>query len=86
MTRPNILLVMFDQMSALSLPSYGHGLVRAPHLAALAQSGVVFERAYCNSPLCSPSRHAMMTGRLPSRIGAFDNAAELAERVCVSLG
>jgi choline-sulfatase len=78
---PNILLVMFDQMAALSLPCYGHPLVRAPHISALAKGGVVFEQAYCNAPLCSPSRHAMMTGRLPSRIGIFDNAAELAASV-----
>src|SRR5215475_12719510 len=75
---PNILHVMFDQMGALSLPLYGHPLVRAPNLRALAESGVVFDQAYCNAPLCSPSRHAMMTGQLPSRIGVYDNAAELA--------
>ncbi len=76
-TPPNILLVMFDQMAALSLPCYGHPVVRAPHLGAVAAAGVVFERAYCNAPLCSPSRHAMMTGRLASRVGVYDNAAEL---------
>ncbi len=74
---PDILLVMFDQMSAQSLPCYGHGVARAPQLQGLAERGVVFENAYCNSPLCSPSRFAMMTGQLPSRIGAYDNAAEL---------
>jgi choline-sulfatase len=75
--RPNIVLVMFDQMSALSLPSYGHPIVQAPNLTRLANQGVLFEQAYCAAPLCSPARHAMMTGRLPSRIGVFDNAAEL---------
>jgi choline-sulfatase len=74
---PNILLVMFDQMSALALPDYGHPLVRTPHLSRLAARGTIFERAYCASPLCSPSRFAMLTGLLPSRIGAYDNAAEL---------
>lgn len=39
----NILLVMLDQMSALSLPCYGHPVVQAPHMTALAQEGVVFE-------------------------------------------
>jgi choline-sulfatase len=77
MARPNILFVMFDQMAALSLPIYGHGLVQAPNLTALARRGAVFENAYCNSPLCSPARFALMTGRLPSAIGAYDNAAEL---------
>ena len=75
--RPNILLVMFDQMAALSLPVYGHPIVQAPHMARLAARGTVFETAYCASPLCSPARFAMLTGRLPSRIGAYDNAAEL---------
>jgi len=75
--RPNILFVMFDQMAALSLPVYGHPAVQAPHMARLAARGTLFENAYCASPLCSPSRFAMLTGKLPSRIGAYDNAAEL---------
>lgn len=74
--RPNILLIMADQMAAPALPFYGHPLVRTPNLASLATQGVVFENAYCNSPLCAPSRASMMTGLLPSRIGAYDNAAE----------
>lgn len=74
--RPNIVLVMADQMSALSMALHG-GVAKTPRLATLARSGVVFENAYCNYPLCAPARFAMMTGRLPSRIGAYDNAAEL---------
>jgi len=75
--RPNILFVMFDQMAALSLPIYGHPLVQAPHMAKLAARGTLFENTYCASPLCSPSRFAMLTSRLPTRIGAYDNGAEL---------
>jgi choline-sulfatase len=45
-------------------------------MAEIASQGVVFDAAYCNSPLCSPSRVAFMTGRLPSKTGAYDNAAE----------
>jgi len=74
--RPNILLVMFDQMSPQSLPVHGHPLVQAPHLQRLADSGVVFDSAYCNSPLCAPARFSLMAGQLPVRIGAYDNAAE----------
>jgi choline-sulfatase len=81
MARPNILLVMFDQMAALSLPAYGHHLVRTPFLDRLAARGTVLESAFCAAPLCSPSRFAMLTGCLPSRIGAFDNAAELPSAV-----
>ncbi len=73
---PNVLLVMVDQLAPAFLPIYGHKVVKAPHLEALAAEGVVFESAYCASPLCSPSRASFMTGLLPSRSGVYDNAAE----------
>jgi len=79
--RLNILFVMFDQMSPQSLPAYGHPLVQAPRLQALAERGVVFDSAYCNAPLCAPARFSMMAGQLPSRIGAWDNAAEFPSSV-----
>lgn len=69
---------MADQLRAHAVPAYGNTTVDAPHLASLAEDGVVFESAYCNSPLCAPSRSSMLTGRLPSRIGVYDNGAELA--------
>ena len=75
--RPNILFVMVDQLAATMLPMYGHPVVKAPNLETLAADGVVFESAYCNSPLCAPSRASMMTGQLPSRAGVYDNAAEM---------
>ena len=50
---------------------------RAALSTALAREGVVFESAYCASPLCAPSRSALLPGRRPSAIGAYDNAAEL---------
>jgi choline-sulfatase len=75
--RPNIVLVMADQLAAAFLPAYGHSVVHAPHLSALARAGTVFESAYCASPLCAPSRSAMLAGRRASTIGVFDNAAEL---------
>ena len=74
--QPNILIVMVDQLAPAFLPIYGHPLVKAPYLETLASRGVVFDSAYCNSPLCSPSRIAFMTGALPSRSGGYDNAAE----------
>lgn len=76
MSRPNIVLIMADQLAPHFLPSYGHPVVQAPHIARLADEGVVFGAAYTNSPLCGPSRHVMMTSLLPSAIGAWDNAAE----------
>ena len=76
MRQPDILMIMADQLSALALSAYGHPVVRTPHLDRLAARGVVFENAYCNFPLCAPSRASLMSGRLASRIGVYDNAAE----------
>lgn len=73
---PNFVLIMADQLAGAALPVYGHPVVKTPHLSALAAGGVVFEQAYCNSPLCAPSRASMLSGQLPSRLGTFDNAAE----------
>jgi choline-sulfatase len=74
---PNVLLLMADQLAASWLPAYGHDVVQAPHLTALSREGATFEAAYCASPLCAPSRAALLTGLLPSRTGVFDNAAEM---------
>lgn len=79
--RPNIVLIQADQLAANALGAYGNEVVLSPHLDALADDGVVFDRAYCNSPLCAPSRASMLTGRLPSQIGAYDNAADFAASV-----
>src|SRR5439155_15906238 len=65
------------QLSASALPAYGNHVVQAPHLERLGEEGLVFERALCASPLCVPSRAALMTGLPPSQTGAFDNAGEL---------
>jgi choline-sulfatase len=74
---PNILVIQADQMTPGVLPAYGHPLVKAPHIDALAESGVVFESAYCNFPLCVPSRASMMAGRLAHNIASWDNAMEM---------
>ncbi|WP_285019142.1 choline-sulfatase [Novosphingobium sp. fls2-241-R2A-195] len=74
--KQNFLLIMADQLAAGALPFLGASPVKAPNLARLAGEGVLFRSAYCNSPLCAPSRFSMLSGRLPSRIGAYDNACE----------
>ncbi|MEA2296237.1 MAG: choline-sulfatase, partial [Solirubrobacteraceae bacterium] len=70
--QPNVLVIQADQLAASALGAYGNPVVRAPNLDALAGQGVVFDRAYCNSPLCVPSRASMLTGELPSTIEAYD--------------
>ena len=74
--KPNILFIMADQLAARYLRSYGHPLVKTPHIDRLASEGIVFENAYTPSPLCAPARAAVMNGLLPSRTGVYDNAAE----------
>lgn len=72
-----IVLLMADQLTPFALPFYGHAIVQAPELTRLAADGVVFDAAYCNFPICAPSRYSMLTGRMPHAIEAFDNACEL---------
>lgn len=80
--RPNILYIMADQMSAPLLKMYNKdSVIKTPNLDRLASEGVVFESAYCNSPLCAPSRFSMVTGQLPSKIGGYDNAADLSSDI-----
>ena len=74
---PSFLVLMADQLAASWLPVYGHPVVQAPHLTALAAGAAVFDSAYCAYPLCAPSRAAMLTGRHASSVGVYDNAAEL---------
>jgi choline-sulfatase len=79
--RPNILVVMADQLTTPAMPFHGNTVVQAPALSALAERGVVFDAAYTASPLCAPARAALMTGLLPSRTGAYDNAADFGSGV-----
>jgi choline-sulfatase len=79
--RPNIVVVMYDQMTPGMLGCYGQAAARSPRIDALAAGGVVFDAAYSNSPLCTPARYCMMTGQLPSTSGGYDNAAYLASTI-----
>ncbi|MDT0684384.1 choline-sulfatase [Roseicyclus sp. F158] len=77
MTRPNILVIMVDQLTGTLFPDGPADWLHTPNLKRLAERSARFETAYCPSPLCGPSRASMMTGQLPSRTGVYDNAAEL---------
>lgn len=73
---PNIVIIMADQLAPHFTGAYGHRTAKTPHLDALAARGMRFDAAYCNSPLCAPSRFSFMSGQLISRIAAYDNASE----------
>ena len=79
--QPNILILMADQLTPGALATYGNQVCKTPNIDRLAAQGVVFESAYTNSPLCAPSRYVFMSGKLPSRIGGYDNASELPSEV-----
>ncbi|WP_420326327.1 choline-sulfatase [Mameliella sp.] len=79
--RPNILFIQVDQLTAGALRAYGDQICHAPTLDALAKAGAVFENAYCNYPLCAPSRFSMATGQLAGKVGAYDNAAEFSAEI-----
>ncbi|MEL6643706.1 MAG: choline-sulfatase [Pseudomonadota bacterium] len=76
MSQPNIVLIMADQLAPHFVGAYGHPIVKTPHIDALARRGTRFDAAYCNAPLCAPSRFSMMSGQYISRIAAYDNASE----------
>jgi arylsulfatase A-like enzyme len=69
--KPNILLITTDQQRADHLGVKGMTAIRTPNLDRLAKEGVHFDRAYCPSPICTPSRLSLLTGLWPSKHGAF---------------
>ena len=68
---PNIIFILADDLGWADTTLYGHtSLYETPNLDRLAKRGMVFTRAYANSPLCSPTRVSIMTGQLPARHGS----------------
>jgi len=78
----NVLFLPVDDLRPL-LGCYGDGVVKTPHLDRLAARSLVFDRAYCNYPVCGPSRSSVMTGLYPDQSGiyGFENADSKAGRV-----
>ena len=82
----NLLVLMSDEHNPRMLGSAGHPLVRTPNLDALAAAGTSFTTAYCNSPICVPSRASFATGRYVHQIRAWDNAAPYTGETAMSWG
>ncbi len=81
MTKPNILIVMVDQLTGTLFPDGPAGFLHVPHLRKLGQRSVRFANTYTASPLCAPARASFMSGQLPSRTRVYDNAAEFASDI-----
>lgn len=71
--KPDILVYLADDLSALDLSIYGGTNIATPAISQLASEGMVFERAFVASPSCAPSRAALLTGLMPARNGAEEN-------------
>lgn len=70
---PNVLVILSDEHAADASGFAGHPHVRTPHLDQLAETATVYGRAYCNSPMCVPSRLSLFSGRYVHEVGAWDN-------------
>ena len=68
-SRPNVLWICSDDHAAYVTGCYGNELVRTPNIDRLAAGAMRFDRAYCNSPICSASRQSFLTGRYPRTVG-----------------
>ncbi len=70
--KPNIIVILTDDQGYWSLGCTGNKEIRTPHIDSLAESGVRFDNFFCASPVCSPARASLLTGRIPSQHGVHD--------------
>lgn len=67
--RPNIVIIVVDDLGKSEVSAYGSQTMKTPNIDKLAKEGVLFSNCYVTSPVCSPSRAAILTGRYPTRYG-----------------
>ncbi|MCC5929183.1 MAG: sulfatase-like hydrolase/transferase [Cyclobacteriaceae bacterium] len=71
-TRPNIVVILCDDLGYGDLSAYGHPIIQTPNLDELADDGIKFTNFYSAAPVCSPARAGLLTGRSPNRAGIYD--------------
>jgi arylsulfatase A-like enzyme len=74
-TKPNILVVLIDDLRFDEFGAGGHPYMKTPNIDRLAREGALFERAFHTTPICSPNRASILTGQYASRHGVIDNVA-----------
>jgi choline-sulfatase len=79
--RPNLLILMVDQLNGTLFPDGPAPWLHTPNLRRLAERSVRFANSYTASPLCAPARASFMSGQLPRRTRVYDNAAEFASDI-----
>jgi N-acetylglucosamine-6-sulfatase len=73
--RPNIIMIVVDDMRMDEFGAGGHTYLDTPHIDSLAENGAMFTQAYNVTPLCSPNRASILTGQFVSRHGVLDNTS-----------
>jgi arylsulfatase A-like enzyme len=69
--KPNILFIIADDLTATAVSSYENKVCKTPNIDALASEGVRYTRAYCQYPVCGPSRASFMFGYYPNATTTF---------------
>lgn len=72
MGRPNIIFILADDQGPWAAGCYGNEEIRTPNIDRLAGEGILFENFFCTSPVCSPARASLLTGKIPSQHGVHD--------------
>ena len=75
--KPNFIIIFADDLGYGDLGSYGHPTIKTPHLDQMASEGMRFTQFYVGSSICTPSRAALLTGKLPVQTGMYGKRSVL---------
>ena len=76
----NVLFIVVDDLRPL-LGCYGHSEMHTPNIDRLAERGTLFNRAYCQYPVCNPSRASVLTGLRPETVGVLNNSTDFRQTI-----